>query len=37
MATAVEQKPSENTGSSLVNNDPKLAELFPEELPGWHG
>jgi len=28
---------SENIESRLINNDPKLAEIFPEELAGWHG
>ncbi len=36
-ATVVEPNTNENTESLLVNDDPKLAELFPEELAGWHG
>ncbi|CAF3734547.1 unnamed protein product [Rotaria sp. Silwood1] len=27
----------ENAEQRLTNNDPQLAEIFPEELVGWHG
>ncbi len=37
MAAITEQKPSEDIQPHLVNDDPKLAEIFPEELAGWHG
>lgn len=30
-------KTETNTGSRLTNDDPGLAKLFSEELPGWHG
>jgi hypothetical protein len=35
--TVIEQSTKENVESSFINDDPKLAEMFPEELPGWHG
>jgi hypothetical protein len=31
-----EQNTNENTESRFINNDPKLPEIFPEELAGWH-
>ncbi len=37
MTTVCEQNTRENVESSLINNDPTLAESFPEELAGWHG
>jgi hypothetical protein len=36
-ASLLEQNTNGNTESRLVNNDPKLAAIFPEELAGWHG
>ncbi|CAF1026432.1 unnamed protein product [Adineta steineri] len=35
--TVDETNTSKTTESLLTNEDPKLAELFPEELIGWHG
>lgn len=34
MATSIALAPTE---ASLISNDPKLAELFPEEFAGWNG
>lgn len=34
---AVEQNKEGDLESPFINNDPKLAEMFPEELSGWHG
>jgi hypothetical protein len=31
-----EQNTNENTESRFINDDPKLPEIFPEELAGWH-
>jgi hypothetical protein len=36
-ATVAEQNTNENIESRFINDDPKLAEMFPEELKGWHG
>jgi len=31
-----EQNTNENTESRFINDDPKLPDIFPEELAGWH-
>jgi hypothetical protein len=36
-ASVLERNTNENTESRFINDDPKLAEMFPEELAGWHG
>jgi len=33
----LEQNTREGVEPYFINNDPQLAELFPEELAGWHG
>ncbi len=31
-----EKNTNESTESRFINDDPKLPEIFPEELAGWH-
>jgi hypothetical protein len=32
-----EQNTNEGVESRFINDDPKLGEVFPEELTDWHG
>jgi hypothetical protein len=37
MAATSEQNTNENIKSFSENDNQKLAEMFPEEVGGWHG